>query len=167
MRHWAFVVGLLAASSMSHAQMGRDFFPWWDMPLARDLSLSDDQTKQIQTVTREYRDRLVDLRALVEKADNELSDIMDEERPDQTRAYAAIDRLISARSELTRLYSQMAFRLRTVLTPVQWRELQKRRPGPRGPGGPGGPPDGRRFGRPGFEGERKGPPPHRPNNDEN
>jgi Spy/CpxP family protein refolding chaperone len=122
---------LLCLATLSFAQApGRDFFPWWDMPLARDLNLSDDQMKQIRATAREFRDRIIDLRAGMEKADNALNDLMEEDRPDQQKLYAAIDHLVNARGELTRVFSQMAVRMRMILTPQQWRELQRRRPRP-------------------------------------
>ncbi|MBL8178093.1 MAG: periplasmic heavy metal sensor [Bryobacterales bacterium] len=118
------------------AQQPRDFFPWWDMPVARTLNLTEDQTRQIQTIVREHRDKLVDLRGAVEKAENQLSDIMDEDRPDAGKANAAIDRVAVARAELTRAFSQMGLKLRLVLTPAQWKDLQSKRPKPPLPGQP-------------------------------
>jgi Spy/CpxP family protein refolding chaperone len=109
---------------------GREFFPWWDLPVARDLNLSEEQVQQIRATAREYRDRIVDLRAGMEKADNALNDLMEEDRPDQQKLFAAVDRLVTARAELTRVFSQMAVRMRLVLTPQQWKELQRRRPRP-------------------------------------
>lgn len=121
------------------AQQPRDFFPWWDMPVARTLNLSEEQKRQIQTIVREHRDRLVDLRGSIEKAENLLSDIMDEDRPDPAKASAAIDRLAVARGELTKAFSQMGLKLRMVLTPAQWKDLQSKRPKPPLPGQPGPP----------------------------
>jgi Spy/CpxP family protein refolding chaperone len=149
-------------------------FPWWETPLVRDLNLSDDQSRQIQTIVKEYRDKLVDLRATVEKADHSVNDLMNDERPDLAKFTAALDRQTVARAELAKVFSLMGFRIRMVLTPEQWRELQKRRPqrplddpnrgglkkGPRSGSGPGGP-----QGRPPFDPNRprpQGPPQDRP-----
>ncbi len=130
---------VLATGLVAFAQI-RDFFPWWETPIARDLNLSDEQTQKIQAIVREYRDRLVDLRANVEKSDNLLSDLVNEDHPDNQKVNSAIERILTARSELTRAVAQMGFRLRLVLTPQQWKELQRRRPLPPrfGPDG-GGP----------------------------
>jgi Spy/CpxP family protein refolding chaperone len=122
------------------AQSRRDLFPWWDSPLAHDLNLTDAQQKQIRATVKEYRDRLVDLRAAVEKADGDLKDVFNEDPVEQNKANAAIDRLASARGELTRTLSQMTLKLRTTLTAQQWQELQRRqleRPGFGVPGRPG------------------------------
>jgi Spy/CpxP family protein refolding chaperone len=130
-------LGLFAlAASALWAQPNRDFFPWWEMPVARDLNLSEDQMRQINATVRDYRDRLIDLRGGVEKAENQLSDLINEENPDEKRVNAAIERLITARGELTRAFTQMGFKLRMVLTPRQWGDLQRRRPRPPGPGEP-------------------------------
>jgi len=136
---------LLLGTCLLAFGQSRDFFPWWDLPIARDLNLTDEQTQRIQSIVREYRDRLVDLRANVEKSENALSDLVNEEKPDMAKVNAAIDRNVNARGELARNFSQMAFRLRMVLTPQQWRELQQRRPPQPRPGlGPDGPPRGPR-----------------------
>jgi len=129
-------VGFVFAFFPLCAQQPRDFFPWWDMPVARTLNLSEDQTRQIQIIVREHRDKLVDLRGAVEKAENQLSDIMDEDRPDAVKANAAIDRVAGARAELTKAFSQMGLKLRLVLTPAQWKDLQSKRPKPPLPGQP-------------------------------
>lgn len=127
-----FATGLMAFGQI------RDFFPWWETPIARDLNLSDEQTQKIQATVREYRDRLIDLRANVEKSDNLLSDLVNEDQPDSQKVNSAIERILTARTELTRAVAQMGFRLRLVLTPQQWKELQRRRPMPQrfGPDGP-------------------------------
>ncbi len=152
-------LGWLALSAAAlYAQPNRDFFPWWEMPVARDLNLSEDQTRQIHATTRDYRDRLVDLRGGLEKAENQLSDLINEEQPDEKKVNAAIDRLVAARGELTRAFTQMGFKLRMVLTPRQWGELQRRRPRPATPGEP--------FPKRRIEGHRPGegprPPAQRP-----
>ncbi|MFN7938424.1 MAG: periplasmic heavy metal sensor [Bryobacteraceae bacterium] len=133
------LLGFVFAFFPLSAQQPRDFFPWWDMPVARTLNLSEDQTRQIQMIVREHRDKLVDLRGAIEKAENQLSDIMDEERPDPGKANAAIDRVATARADLTRAFSQMGLKLRLVLTPAQWKDLQAKRPKPPLPGQPGPP----------------------------
>jgi Spy/CpxP family protein refolding chaperone len=110
------------------AQPPRGFFPWWDTPIAKDLNLSEDQTKQIRGVVREYRSKLIDQRAAVEKAEGEFEDQFNDEIFDQRRAGDALERLVTARGDMTRSLSQMSLRLRAVLTAEQYRELQKRRP---------------------------------------
>ena len=122
----------------------RPEFAWWENPVANGLNLTEAQQKQVQTVVREFRNRLVDLNASVQKAEGDLGDIFDTVPVDNRRANDAIDKVASARAELTKAISQMSLRLRAVLTPEQWQELRRR-------GGPGG--RGRGF--PGIAGERR------------
>jgi len=148
MRRLALLVCLLSVPLL--AQPPRGFFPWWDSPIAKDLNLSEDQTKQIRTVVREYRSKLIDQRAAVEKAEGEFEDQFNDDLFNERRAGDALERLITARGEMTRTLSQMSLRLRAVLTAEQYRELQKRRPQRRQDG---------RMGGPGRQGGPNGPPP--------
>ena len=141
---------LIFFTAVAVAQPARGMFAWWDSPLAKDLNLTDDQTKQIQATVSAYRSRLIDARSAVEKAEGEMEDAFNEAVVDQRKATDAIEKLASARAELTRSISLMSLKLRGTLTAEQWAELQKRRhrmqPGMGGPGmqpgGPGGQPGG-------------------------
>jgi Spy/CpxP family protein refolding chaperone len=110
-------------------------FPWWDSPLARDLKLSDDQRTQIRATVREYRDSLIRLRADVERAEAAFRDVLDEESLDRAAGERAIEQLVASRAELTRLFSEMSLKMRSVLTAEQWQQLRER--APRRPGRPG------------------------------
>lgn len=125
-------------------------FPWWDSPIARNLGLSDQQQRQIRSTVEEARGALSRIRAEVHEADLELAAVMNEDTVDPLRADAAVERVVAARSELTRSVTQMGLRLRLLLTPEQWQELQRRQRGSRmfsppgrPPGRGGGPPRGR------------------------
>jgi Spy/CpxP family protein refolding chaperone len=159
---------LFVLSGTLAAQPPRGFFPWWEGPLSRELSLTEDQQRQIREVLRDQRSKMIDQRAAVEKAEAELEDIFSDASPNAGRANEAIDRLVAARAELTRSFAQLALRLRPVLTKEQWQKVQERSrdfrfrqsmggPGMGGPGrgGPGGPPMFRER----FRGRPGGPPP--------
>lgn len=143
----------------AEAQPPRAYFPWWESPLARELNLSDEQREKIGAIVRESRPSLIDKRAAVEKAEAEIEDLFAEPVLDQAKAQQAIDRLVAARSELTRAFTELSLKLRMVLTQEQWKELQQRRarwrPPREGPGpqGPPGPPAPRRPRRPPPDGE--------------
>lgn len=117
--------------------------PWWDGPIAQNLGLSDDQSKQIREVVRESRGQLIQLRGAVQSAEADLRDEMNQDKVDSRKAEAAIDKAVAARAELTRAVSLMTLKLRMTLTVDQWRELQRRQarpaggPGMRRPGGLG------------------------------
>lgn len=134
MTKWLWLVA--AVPLLVNAQSGRSLFPWWDNPLSQDLNLTDTQRNQIRSVVKEYRDRLVDERAAVEKAEGQLEDVFGEDTVDQRKAAEAIEHLTAARGELTKSLAQMSLRMRTVLTAQQWQALQRKqgRGGPRGEG---------------------------------
>lgn len=109
------------------AQPPRAYFPWWESPLARELNLTDEQREKIAAIVRESRASLIDKRAAVEKAEAEIEDLFAEPVLDPARAQQAIDRLVTARGELTRAFTELSLKLRMVLTQEQWKELQQRR----------------------------------------
>lgn len=133
---------LLAIPALLAAQGRNAVLGWWDNPVASGLDLSETQERQIQKVVHDYRNRLIDARAAVEKAENDLEDVFNDALVDQQRGNQAIDRLVTARAELTKAVSEMTLRLRAVLTAEQWQELQRRdREHSRGRGRRGGPRD--------------------------
>lgn len=131
------LIFLLSGALFAQAPPG--FFNWWDSPIANDLNLSEDQKKQIRSIVQEHRDRLIDQRAALQKAEMQFADLFSEESPNPARVDQVIEQMVAARADLTRTMSRMTLRLRAVLTPQQFQELQKRRPRiMQGPGaGPG------------------------------
>jgi Spy/CpxP family protein refolding chaperone len=109
--------------------------PWWDGQVAREINLTDAQTKQIRQVQRDFRQRMFETRALVDKAEAEVQAAFNEDPVDQNKANDAINRLAAARGELTKAVSQMDLKLRMVLTAKQWQDLNERQRGWPGPGG--------------------------------
>src|SRR5512145_1819686 len=107
---------------------GMGLFPWWDSPLAQDMNLSESQKQQIKNTVRDYRDRLIEQRAALQKAEGNLQDSLNEDQVNEAKANEAIEKTVAARGELARTISQMSLKLRMILTPRQWQELQKRRP---------------------------------------
>ena len=110
--------------------------PWWDGSIRQDLNLSDAQLKQIRDTQKEFRPRMRELRVEVDKAEVDLETIYNQDPVDQTKANDAINRLASARAELTKAVSQMDLKLRLILTPQQWQDLKEKQRRPR-PGGGG------------------------------
>lgn len=119
------IIGLLSAAAL-FGQSRNVTLPWWDNPIASGIDLTDIQRRQISRVTREFRNRLVDARAAVEKAENDLEDVFNEEAVDQSAGMQVVEELSEARANLTRAMSEMTLRLRAVLTTDQWQELQRR-----------------------------------------
>jgi Spy/CpxP family protein refolding chaperone len=117
--------------------------PWWNSPLVQDLNLSDAQKADIRAAVKDYRDKIVEIRTSIRKADADVETAFGENPVDQRKASEAIERLVSARGDMTRTLSQMSLKLRTILTAEQWQELQRRQPGRRGGRGYRGGPFGR------------------------
>lgn len=136
------LVAMALATALS-AQPRAASMPWWENPLASGLMLTETQRIRIQEIVRDYRDVLSGLRAEVEEAEAALEEVFNSDAVDQRRGTAAIDRLARTRAELTRAVSEMTLKLRAVLTPQQWQELQRR--GGQSPGRGGRGPSRRRL----------------------
>jgi Spy/CpxP family protein refolding chaperone len=144
---FALLAFALLIAPLASAQAPRPR-PWWESPIVNKLDLSDAQTKQIAATVSDYREKLRDLRAAVNRAEAGLESVFNEDPVDQKKANDAIEQISNARTELFRTTSQMDLKLRTVLTAQQWQELRSEQQGrgPRPAGrrgrGPKGPPSG-------------------------
>jgi Spy/CpxP family protein refolding chaperone len=101
---------------------------WWSRPAIKDLNLSRQQMRDMRQTVQEYRPRLQDLRAAVQKAEQDLETEFNRDPVDTQKANAVIDRLVAARADLSRTLSQMGLKLRVFLTAQQWQEVEKRFP---------------------------------------
>ena len=125
------IVFMLIASGCSFAQMPKGVYNWWARPqIAQSLNLSPAQRQQIRATVTQYRPHLMDVRARVNQAEQDLADQFNRDPVDPARTNEATEKLIAARSDLTRTITQLSLKLRLVLTEQQWQELQRRRPGP-------------------------------------
>jgi|SRR5580692_9497365 Spy/CpxP family protein refolding chaperone len=117
-------------STILCAQMPRGIYAWWSRPqIARDLNLSPAQREQIRATVQQYRPHLLNVRMAVNQAEEDLANQFNRNPVDPGKTNEAIDRLVDARSDLTRTLTQLSLKLRLVLTEQQWQELQRRRPG--------------------------------------
>lgn len=123
------LIAALALAAALPAQMPRGIYAWWSRPqIARDLNLSPPQRAQIRATVQQYRPHLLNVRAAVNQAELALADQFNRNPVDPAKTSEAIERLVDARSDLTRTLTQLSLRLRLVLTERQWQELQRRRP---------------------------------------
>ena len=115
------LLGLLTV--FSAAAQNRANFPWWNSPVAKDLGLNPAQSQKIHQIVRSYRDRLLDARNNVRKAEGALEDLINEPQVDPDAAKPIIERVSAARANSTRVFLEMSVQMRAVLTLDQWRLL--------------------------------------------
>ena len=120
---------ILALTLSVQAQMPSSLYPWWsNKPVVRQLNLSNAQIQQIRGVVSHYRPELLEDRAKVLRAEQTLEDLFNHDPVDQSKTTQAIEQLIATRSGLTRSLSELSLKLRVLLTPAQWQQLQRLRP---------------------------------------
>ena len=126
-KSWIVAVGLVLAAGVAAAQTfdvppGR----WWERPaVAGRLGLSPEQVKQLDGATYAFARRMIDLKATVEKAAIDLRAASDAEpfAPEKVRAAFAV--LQQARGRLESERFDMLLKVRELLTPAQWAQLQE------------------------------------------
>jgi len=143
---------------------------WWkNSELADNLKLTDQQKQQLENTFLDYRLKLVDLRANVEREELKLQPLMDADQLNESQISSQLDTLLSARMKLEKTNAMMNVAMRKVLTADQWKQLRSMREnsfhGPRPARGERGPREGRggmaRGGRP-ATGDQRTPPPSAP-----
>ena len=126
------LLALLAAGSL-FAQMPRNLYAWWDNKvIVQQLNLSGPEVQGIHAAVTQYRARLMRARANVLDAEQNLEEEFNREPFDQDKTRQAVEQLIAARSDLTRTLCELSLKLRVLLTPEQWKELQRLRPNKQG-----------------------------------
>jgi len=102
-----------------------DHFRWWNNPkLAERLKLTDEQRKAFDAAYLEHREKLIDLRGSLEKAELAMEPLMDADQPNEAKILAQIDKLAQARAELEKANARFLLAIRAKLTPEQWKQLQ-------------------------------------------
>jgi Spy/CpxP family protein refolding chaperone len=119
---------LLLLGALLLLAQNRANFPWWNSPIIDDpqLGLSAPQKQRIRQIVRSYRPKLLDARNNAAKAEGELEDVLNEEDISQQAAQQVIEKAAGARAEAARVFLEMSFQLRSVLTLDQWRQLVRR-----------------------------------------
>ncbi len=135
---------------------------WWNNPkLVAELKLTDAQRKSMDDILLAHREKLIDLRASLEKAELTLEPLMKEDQPNEAQILAGIDKVAQARAELEKANARFLLAIRGKLTPEQWNQLQADREhhGQQGRGGFGRDGQGRGgqgAGGPGMDGQGPG-----------
>ena len=168
---------LMAGSALAHAPMGGgggmgmgehrppmerafgaqgDHGRWWNNPrMVAELKLTDEQRKAMDGILLEHREKLIDLRGSLQKAELELEPLIKDDQPNEAKILAQIDKVAQARAELEKANARFLLAIRGKLTPEQWKQLQADRDH-RGQQGRGWGRDGQGQGGPGREGWKQG-----------
>jgi Spy/CpxP family protein refolding chaperone len=108
----------------SASQSGR----WWNNPATVEkLKLTDEQRKAMDGILQAHREKLIDLRATLQKAELELEPMIQDDQPNETKILAQIDKVAQARAELEKANARFLLALREKLTPDQRKLLQTER----------------------------------------
>jgi len=104
---------------------GGDRGHWWNNPkIVEKLKLSDDQRKAMDGILLAHREKLVDLRGTLEKAELEMEPLMRDDQPNEARILAQIDKVAQARAELEKANARFLLAIRGKLTADQWKQVQ-------------------------------------------
>ena len=98
---------------------------WWNNPQTIDqLKLTDEQRRAMDDILMQHREKLIDLRANLQKAELELEPLMKGDQPNETKLTSQIDKVAQARAELEKANARFLLAIRGKLTPEQWKQLQ-------------------------------------------
>jgi Spy/CpxP family protein refolding chaperone len=98
---------------------------FWNNPrLVEKLKLTDVQRKEFDDIYLQHREKLIDLRANLQKAELALEPLMSDSQPNEAKILAQIDKIAQARAELEKANAAFLLAIRSKLTAEQWTELQ-------------------------------------------
>jgi Spy/CpxP family protein refolding chaperone len=98
---------------------------WWNNSLViQRVGITVEQQKKLDEVYQQYRLKLIDADAGLEKEEATLEPLVSVEPPDDTKVIAQLDRVAQARAELEKVNARMLWSLRRVLTSDQWKKLR-------------------------------------------
>ncbi len=127
---------------------------WWNNPkIVERLKLTDEQRKSFDEILFQHREKLIDLRGSLAKAELELEPLIRNDQPNEARILDQIDKVAQARAELEKANARYLLAIRSKLTPEQWKKVQEfranrgleRRGEGRGGWGAGGQGQGRQY----------------------
>ena len=98
---------------------------WWKNPATIDrLNLTLEQRKKLDDVFQQYRVRLIDHTAAVDREEVIMEQLMSADAPDLAKVRPQIDKVAEARAQLEKTNANMLLEMRMVLTKDQWEALK-------------------------------------------
>jgi len=116
----------LAAQFFAPMKLGN----WWRQPgTIQNLNLTPEQQKKLDDVFQQYRVRLIDHTAALEREEVILEQLMAADSLDAAKVRTQIDKVAEARAQLEKTNANMLLEMRIVLTKDQWDALRTRQGG--------------------------------------
>jgi Spy/CpxP family protein refolding chaperone len=101
---------------------------FWNNPrVVERLKLTDVQCKEFEEIFMQHREKLIDLRASLAKAELALEPLVRDSQPNETKILAQIDKVAQARAELEKANAAYLLAIRGKLTTEQWAQVQAER----------------------------------------
>ena len=98
---------------------------WWrNSEIAQAINLNDSQKDQLNKIFASCRTKLIQDKGNVEIEEGKLSDLLDQDRPDQKSVLDQLSALQTVRNAMESDFTVMSLSFRGVLTPDQWKKLQ-------------------------------------------
>ncbi len=99
---------------------------WWkNSEIVKKLKLSETQIDQIEASFLSYRPALAKLTAELNKREDALKTLMQDDRLDESRISSQTDLIAASRAELEKTNAAMMLAIRKNLTKEQWEKLQE------------------------------------------
>lgn len=98
---------------------------WNNSDIATKINLTDQQKQQLETTFTNYRLKLIDQRAAVQREEVKLEPLIQSDKLDEGAITRQIDALIAARGQLERTTAMMGVDIRKVLSTEQWKQLKQ------------------------------------------
>jgi Spy/CpxP family protein refolding chaperone len=97
---------------------------WWDeRKTIKTLNLRSDQKQRMDEIFASNKGTLVNLLGNLQHEENALSSMSKQDRQDETKVFAAINRVEAARGELAKEIAHMQLQIRQQLDPDQVTKL--------------------------------------------
>jgi Spy/CpxP family protein refolding chaperone len=104
---------------------GGDHGRWWNNPkIVARLKLTDEQRKDFDGILLAHREKLIDLRASLERAELEMEPLIRDDQPNEAKILSQIDKVAQARADLEKANARFLLAIRNKLTPEQWKQVQ-------------------------------------------
>ncbi len=125
---WRIALGLawlVAVPALAEAEQSLAHKWWQSEEYQRALGLTPDQSARIEQIFQATLPKLREAKGALDRLEAQLAQLIRQDTADESEVARLIDRVETARSELSKLRALMLFRMHRVLTPEQRDELRR------------------------------------------